>query len=53
VAEDQRRTATRIAPVIGVHVRPADADRIDAEDDVAVVSRGIGLVAVRDLVGFV
>ena len=45
VPQDQGCRAPRVVPMIGMHVRTADTDRVDADHHLAVGRHRIGLVA--------
>ncbi len=44
VAEDQGRGPARVVPEIGVHVRPADSNALDGDQDLARAGGGLGHV---------
>jgi len=50
VAKDERRRPAAVMAVIGVHVRAADADRLDLHEQFAGVGDGVGFIAVRERV---
>lgn len=51
VPEDQRRGPAGIVAVIGVHVRAADADGLDPDEDLAALRDGIRFILEDEAVG--